>query len=533
MGLFRSTSQRARLPRARCVVLAPATRATRATLAPVTPGAALAVLAVFGGCLGSCAPSQGGDGHGILVIAVDAMRADHLSYNGYDRRTTPALDALSADGVHFRQAFSAAPRILPAHIALLTGCDPGIAERPPLPDGSRFSVAFNWAIPPSAPHLARQFLIAGYDTAAFMDHPWMETHYGFAEGFEDYHDQRVDEQEGPMTVGVEGVAARFLQWVRNRPARANWFAYLHLNDLERSWKQPDAERDTLFEPRAELSSVPPLSLGEKVFFAVPRSRWSGGLHSLGEYEARYDGALFQLDRKLGRLFARLKKSGYWEHTTVIVTGSYGFGFGESGFIMDNGSLSDVDLHVPLIVRPAEDLDCDRGARRHNLVSLIDLAPTALELAGLPLPPGMHGISQREALVESADPPDAQGGPRRLAHASHGYHAGWAVMDGRYCLERSWPGSKGPGLLSGSWFGDDRNHREDVRELLHDRRLSETAGHLGSGKDNPELLASLRAEAEAWRELVTRARDVMQETPWEKAALPEEELEELRARGLIP
>ena len=491
------------------------------------------VLCLLAGWLFSCAPRQVGDGHGVLVIVVDALRADHLSYNGYDRRTTPALDALSADGVHFRQAFSAAPRILPAHIALLTGCDPGIAERPALPDGSRLSVAFNWSIPPRAPHLARQFLIEGYDTVAFMDHPWMETHYGFAEGFEDYNDQRVEDQQGPQAVGVEGVAARFLQWVRNRPLDGNWFAYLHLNDLERSWKQPDAERDTLFEPREELANVPPISLGDKVFFAVPRARWSGGLHSLGEYEARYDGALYQLDRKIGRLFARLKKAQRWENTTVIVTGSYGFGFGESGFIMDNGSLSDVDLHVPLIVRPAEGVDCERGARRHNLVSLIDLAPTALELAGISPPPGMHGVSQRETLLASTDPPDASGGPRRLAHASYGYHAGWAVMDGRYCYERSWPGSKGPGLLSASWFGDERNHRGDVREALHDRRLSPTPGHLDPMELKPELRDRLLEEAESWRALVVRARDVLQETPWEKPAVPAAELEELRSRGLIP
>jgi arylsulfatase A-like enzyme len=480
--------------------------------------------------LAACVPRPAGDGRGVLVIVIDALRADHISYAGYDRLTTPALDQLSQDGIHFRQAFSTAPRLLPSHISILTGCDPGIAERPPLPDGSSLAVAFNWTIPSAVPHLARQFLIAGYDTVAFMDHPWMETHYGFAEGFEDYHDHRSGDDERPMAVGVEGVAAGFLQWVRNRPEDANWFAYLHLNDLERSWKQVDPERDTMFEPREEWSSVPPLSLGNKVFFAVPRTRWTGGLHSLGEYEARYDGALFQLDRKLGRLFARLKKSGRWEKTTVIVTGSYGLGFGESGFILDNGSLSDVDLHVPLIVRPAADIPCERGARRHNLVSLIDLAPTALDLAGLPRPAGMHGVSQSLAMVQAWAAGD---GPREFAHASSAYHDGWVIMDNRYCFERSWPGSKGPGMLSGSWFGDERSHRDEAREVLHDRRKSETPGHLGPSAEGPKLRANLRAEAESWRELVVRARDVMQETPWEKPAVSTEDLEQLRTRGMIP
>ena len=70
-------------------------------------------------------------GRGVLVIAIDALRYDHTSLGGYDRKTTPRLaDFAEQQGINFTQVWSTGPGLLPGHVSLLTGCDPMVA-RPP------------------------------------------------------------------------------------------------------------------------------------------------------------------------------------------------------------------------------------------------------------------------------------------------------------------------------------------------------------------------------------------------------------------
>src|SRR5262245_48323094 len=82
----------------------------------------------------ACGPQPGGErtGRGVLVVVVDALRADHVSHLGYSRRTTPYLDLLAAGGTSFRSAYSASPEVLGAHAAILSGCDPMLARRIPI-----------------------------------------------------------------------------------------------------------------------------------------------------------------------------------------------------------------------------------------------------------------------------------------------------------------------------------------------------------------------------------------------------------------
>ena len=128
-----------------------------------------------------------------------------------------------------------------------------------------------------------------------------------------------------------------------------------------------------------------------------RARWSGGMRTLGEYEAEYDGALRRVDQRLGRLLNGLRTRGVLEHTTVIVTSSFGVGFGEAGLYLDHGTLTDVDLHVPLIIKPAAGIQCARGTHSSAVASTIDLAPTMLALQSVDVPNDMQGESLVEAL----------------------------------------------------------------------------------------------------------------------------------------
>jgi len=474
-----------------------------------------------------CARHDGELGQGVLVVAVDALRADHVQSFGYDRRTTPFLDELAAEGVSFRSAWSPGPGIVPAQVALLTGCDPMIARVPPLlKDGPRATPLVGWKIPDEVPRIAVEFLANGYTTAAFADHPLIGSLRGFDQGFADWVDFGGGRSAGSFEFGIRGVGGRFLEWLRERERQENWFAYVHMNDLERIWKLSEEELPPVFEPRRELDRIPPLGAGEPLYFSLARSRWNGTDRSLGELEAVYDSALLEVDKNIARLFAQMKRRGQWERTTVVVVGTFGVGFGDSGFIAASGSLSDVDLHVPLVIRPAPADRFEGGRFIEAPVSLVDLPPTLLALAGIQAPAGMHGVSLVPTMSGDDDP------PREYAFASSFIAEGFAVIGDRYCYERSRPGARGPGPLSRSWYGDDLTRLSEYREVLHDRLAPGPIGHLPSGTRDPFIRASMRGAGRDWYALLGRARVILHRLPWATEEPDPVEVAELRAAGVL-
>jgi arylsulfatase A-like enzyme len=466
----------------------------------------LALLAAGLGALAACHdPSRtGGSGRGVLVIAIDGLRADHLSSAGYDRETTPTLDEIARAGVSFTQAFSASSRVIPSHAALLTGCAPLLSRRI-LPESVVPTVHNEWRIPDRLPSLPKEFLRHGYATAAFADDPLFAPLYGFAGGFQTFLKRDVVRGAPTTDFGVEVISAQFEQWLRNQDRDQNWFAYLELSDLTRIWSCTDPVWDTFFKPRPELSAIPPIGEGPQIFFAVPRPKWQLGLHTLGESEAEYDGALRRVDQAIGRLRTHLQNMGAWEQTTVVITGTFGTAFGENGLILDHGLLSDVDLHVPLIVRPAQSMLRAAGESEF-LASSIDVAPTLLELLGLERDPSMHGVSLAGVIRGEAPP------ARSIVFASCGLQAGWAAIDGRWCFERVWPGQVKDFTLLESWYGDAVPHRDDLRETLHDRRGASGVGHLASVPLDPAAADPLRAAGLEWEERTEAQRRRVQAEP---------------------
>ncbi len=399
-------------------------------------------LACDGGVRAAAGP--GGGGRGVLVVAVDGLRADRLGVNGYARETTPTLDALAERGVRFTRVFAAAPLTRPAHVALLTGCDPTVALGEFQSDANDAA----WNIPERVPALAVEFLAAGFRTAAFLDEAELIRSRGFDRGF-----QRVLVAEATdyrWGHRAEGQIARFAGWLRGVGSGASWFAYLHLSDLERSWSQPAPSWETYYPPLPGMDFVLPPGNTDSVFFAVPFSRWRGQARTLGAYEAAYDGHLNKLDADLDALFATLRRMGVDERTTVAVVGTHGVEFGEGGLYLRSGMFTLADLAVPLVLRPARGLESAslEGVVVDAVASTIDLAPTLLDLHGIARPAEMQGVSQRAALT------DATARPREFAFASCGRLIGGAVFDARYCLESIAPAYAQPPLLRRAWFGED-------------------------------------------------------------------------------
>lgn len=461
--------------------------------------ALLAALLPVAGCRAESRPA--GAGEGILVVAIDGLRADHLEAYGYGRETAPTISELASEGYLFTEAYAASSRRLPSHAALLTGCDPLPVQRL-IPEGVEESLledlAWSWSIPELYPSLAVELLAHGWETAGFFDHRNLTPVRGFRRGFAQFTTTadlgRVYDLD---EAGLHVLSDRVLQWLRGLERDRDWFAYVQLDDLERSWSLPASQWERYFRAEAD-DRVPPAGNTDEVFHAIPRSRWRGVPLSVGEHEAIYDGHVRRLDGELRRLLGGLELLGLDERTTVVVVGGHGVQFGEAGRILASGCYSMADLHVPWVVRPSAALAgrlAPRGTRIDGLTSNIDLAPTVLDVAGVEIPFAMHGRSQVPVLRGDAS------GVRKECFASLGLLGGWAAIGDRHVVEyleldrgadaalvRAWTGSLAPG--EPAWRTYDRraerfpgpDYRFELPEVAEVRRLA-SAGEAWFGRLN--------------------------------------------------
>ena len=468
-------------------------------------------------------------GRGVLVIAIDALRYDHTSFAGYDRDTTPRLNGMFAkQGVVFADAWSAGPSLLPAHIGLLTGCDPTVS-RPPsvvLSDGRTQPPLEPWFVPEEVPTLADAFLADGWRTAAFVDSALLEDRRGADRGFRDYQVAGPGNDNEPF---LKGAGARFFEWVDDLRHDENWFAYLHFRDLEAMWgarwSREGPHLEERFEPRPELDHVPPVSLRAPTFFALPAHRLQGEGTTLGQYEVDYDTAIAWADLNVRRLLQMLGEEGMLSHTTIVVAGTYGVGFGEAGLMVDSGALSPADLHVPLLLRPGRGVGVRPGQRIEQVVSLLDVAPTLLALHGLPVPAGMHGVNLAPLLRGKGTL------EREAVFASHGIVDGFTVITDE--AQYAWwePRSRGGGsVLAQSWYGLSRPPDGQGVRFLTDRD-SPARDWLSHVVEAP-VGDDLHARGEAWYADLERARPVLHPRSWNADARGEAVVRELRERGLI-
>ena len=484
-------------------------------------------LPVLGLALAACAPpASGAPGPGVLVIAIDGLRADHLSCYGYDRETSPALDALAADGLLFEEAFASSPLTLPAHVAILTGSEPTVARRFLVTEYEGLAER-RWRVPERGPHLALEFLAQGYATAAFLDDEQLSAAHGFAPGFQHFEVLAGEEPEAWEGSRSERVVRRFWNWLGTLPSDRPWFAYLHFRELERFWSEPPARAEGFFPPRAELDVLPPVGNTDSVFFALPRSRWRGGTRTLGGYEALYDDEIRALDQELERLFARLRRAERFDATAIHVLGTHGLQFGEAGLYLRSGRYSRADLAVPWIFRPAGP-GVVRGRRIAGIVSALDLAPTALAHAGLALPAGLLGLSQAGLTDGSARTAAA----RTYVFASAGLQEGCAVIGARHALEYDLPLGTSDAQLRRSWTGEWAALALQPRLLFYDRIAEpypplDAEGNLGP----PEEFAAFRAAALEWVRDMNDLRLFLQAPPG-RSLLDGATLERLRKNGRI-
>jgi arylsulfatase A-like enzyme len=311
----------------------------------------------------------------IIFVVVDALRADHVSAYGYERPTTPNLDAFMADGVRFAEATSNSPWTLPSNASMLTGRMP---SRINVKDWARFSAR----IPAEETLLAEFLRGAGYRTAGFVTPFFMWSQFGFGQGFDHYQSLTASE----LAEYVNEVVFDWLDENHSSIGDAPLFLYLYYYDPH-TWYDPPPPYDTLYDSTYTGSLTAEVyQHGQKVVSGeiVPTER------DVEHLIALYDGEITYWDHQLGLMFDRLAAEGLLENSIVIVTADHGQMFGEHDKWVHRNSLYEEVLRVPLFIRYPGVLPA--GKVVETPVSLVDILPTLLDITGEPLPPDLDGLS---------------------------------------------------------------------------------------------------------------------------------------------
>ncbi len=364
-------------------------------------------LLAFGASCAPSAPREAEPPPDVVLVVVDALRADRLGIAGYPRPLTPHLDRLAAEGVWFTDAYSSATWTKPAMATLMTSLYPSEHGLVRLGEADTTGRFVTEKLPRSSTTLAERFRDAGYQTLAVVNQVHLQKKLGFAQGFE-----RFEWRRAKTALDLNAI---FRDLLAERDARP-LFAWIHYLDVHWPYNSRlPAAGDLGLGPTA-LEHEPPQGL--QWVYAWQEEHFDEATRAA--LEARYDHEVAFVDAAIGELVEMLRAGGRWRDTIVVVTSDHGESFGAHGPLMHGHLPYEEELRVPLVVRLPDHPERPRGSRT-TLVSLIDVAPTLLDLAGVGVaPPAPRGRSL-VPVIEGAEEPG------RPVFAQTG--GGWSVRVG--------------------------------------------------------------------------------------------------------
>ena len=304
----------------------------------------------------------------VVLIVMDTTRADFLSCYGYPQATSPAIDRLAEEGVRYTRAFSTCYWTLPSHATLFSGLYPTEAG----------ATSVSNRLPAKVNTLAELLGARGYHTVGAATNPWITRERGFQQGFEEFEETW---RTAPERQAYDAAAEHAATWIRRFSESGRpFFLFVNLNSPHLPYSPP---------PEAlEAVTTQPISDDALTRLSGIRGAWRhfAGQLELGQEDftslrSLYAAEIRQADRHVGRIVSALTEEGILDDTLVIVTSDHGENIGEHGMIDHVFSMFDTTLHVPLIVRFPERFGS--GEVVDELVSLVDVAPTILDVCGVP------------------------------------------------------------------------------------------------------------------------------------------------------
>ncbi len=493
---------------------------------------------------------------GVVVFCIDTLRADRLHCYGHIRPTSPEIDRFARGATLFERAYSQASWSLPSYSSLFTSryapssrdltgpagsaggtvaaifkafgyrtaafvggghLSPGFGlaggfdtywSSPVLGSLSKtVPAALEWldgragGPPPGRPPPGRPFflLVHGYDVHA----PYVPP-LGYAELYDRGYRGRVHQPgflQPRLLAGIRG----------NRFEPADMAEFEPETSVD--WSEPERRRAVLppFEPRALPPSRPARAAVSA--FASEQAVWPGPVQEgrsglpfelpplrvplapadLEHLRAHYDGAVTYADAWFGVFLRSLEARGLTSRTVVVLLGDHGEDLGEHGHFDHGNALHDNVLHVPLLVGGP---GVPAGGRVARVVELLDVAPTLLELCGIP-PNARHQGRSLAGLLGIGPESQAVAPAQPAAFSFDAGRASLRTQRWRFIRERTPGGAWGERLFDRSAEPNETvdvsSRYKDAAALLRSRLLDAAEGALDhSSPPGPGLSPEERA-----------------------------------------
>jgi arylsulfatase A-like enzyme len=346
------------------------------------------------------------DGPNVLILLWDTVRADRLSLYGYDKPTTPRLDAFAEDAVVFERANSPAIWTPPSHASMFTGYAP-----------SRHGVkaTYKW-LDHHHTTLAEWLGKHGYDTYLFSSNPFVDRISNLTQGFDQVQttfagkwkkearratqakliaeDASTDISPAwkPVKGQKHGGSAHAFKdaapvardalgtWLSKR-GDTPWFAFVNLMEAHIPRVPTQESRDALMTPEQQAlalkTDVAQINLLSYIF-----GKKSYSPDELAAINGVYDAAVRDLDAGTGEILDALRDAGHLDDTIVIITSDHGENLGDHHMFGHKFSAWQTLVHVPLVVWYPETL---KPKRVSHPTSNLNLFSTVLSMVGVEPP----------------------------------------------------------------------------------------------------------------------------------------------------
>ena len=276
----------------------------------------------------------------IILITLDSARADRMGFLGARSGLTPNLDGIAHQGMVFAQAYAQAPVTVASDATILTGTYPQTHR------ASEFAVP----LASSLPYLPDLLRSSGYRTAAFVGSILLDPRNGPFQGYDrgfDIYDagfhqpQRGESRFQSIERRGNDVVARATTWLAANKQRS-FFLWVHLQDAH------------------------------------------------APYSTSYDRSVAATDAAVGKLVSFLRSQSLYDDALIVIASSEGESLSAHGEDTHGIFLYDETVHVSLVLK----LPKNQMARKQikNRARLLDIAPTVLAIAGIPVPTQMQGQS---------------------------------------------------------------------------------------------------------------------------------------------
>jgi len=426
----------------------------------------------------------------VLIYLIDTLRADHLGCYGYPKPTSPEIDRFAQQAVRWQEGRAQSSWTRPAVATILTGLEP-------ITHGVQDSLD---KLPQSVTLISEMFRRAGWQTAMFTSNGNVAS-FGSARGW-DVHRYFQERRRTPeLHVQSVEMLPRVVDWLEHRDRSKSFLMLVHTTDPHdpytptrrfRKRLAPDV-RDRDVGSRADIGRLSEMSPAA----AVKRR---------DDLIALYDAEIAGNDASFGKLMDYLDRAGLRDTTAVLLIADHGEEFFEHGGWTHGRSLYEEQLRVPFVLR----LPGGRGAGTvvpADVAEQIDVVPTLLGLAGLPVPKELPG---RDLLAAPTAPEREAAGRSSFAWLRRNDQVIDAVSRNQWKLVRN----------------------ERTKAALH--RPPRELYALGSDPGEQNDLARVRPLRRAWLEghLLAAWARFQSLLPVERAA-PDPELEaNLRALGYL-